>query len=232
MDTSFLIALDFVTDKWAACSRQEVLKRLSALGIKELYLPTLTTTKPDHQPHVPILAPPPQVLKTRKRVIVVINDSLNQDLGILAYRQLQRELGLNAGSVVDFAKELTQRSNHAAESLDIFRDGAEIENQARDTPGLIVTNTGQLLYSHQFDRAMTVRSWSAMARKSIYHDPVRIHDIENKVQGNRSPTEHIKFVFDHVIQNPDFVSPDAELYVITIEDGAENFLQILEHECK
>jgi hypothetical protein len=91
-----------------ACSRAEVIERLSKLGIRQLHLPQLSMTKPNG-PHIPILTPPLDVLKARKRVVVIVNDTL-QDLGILAYRQLQRTLGLNGGSVVNFAKELINRS--------------------------------------------------------------------------------------------------------------------------
>ncbi|RYF41242.1 MAG: hypothetical protein EOO38_20935, partial [Cytophagaceae bacterium] len=62
------------------CSRQETDKRLLALGIGRIYLPGFTTTKPAG-PHVPILAPSPDVLKIRKRIIVIVNDAI-QDLGI------------------------------------------------------------------------------------------------------------------------------------------------------
>lgn len=76
---------------------------MSSLGLKELYLPTLSNDKPEG-PHIPILAPVASVLKTRKRVIIIINDDTFQDLGILAYRELQREGGVNGGSVINFTK--------------------------------------------------------------------------------------------------------------------------------
>ncbi|KAF2184820.1 hypothetical protein K469DRAFT_750686 [Zopfia rhizophila CBS 207.26] len=207
------------------CQRNEVDARLAALGIGKLYLPTFTTTRPKALPHIPILAPPADVLKTRKRVIVLINDIL-QDLGILAYWQLQRELGLNGGSVINFTKEIIHRSTEQKDG-NLFHDRARIDEKAKGTPGLIVMNNGQRFYSHKFNKPMTLRSWNAQPRKSLCHDVIKLHEMENKVEGHRTPEEHIKYVFDHVIKNPEFVAPDAEIYVIAIENGAETFLNIL-----
>jgi hypothetical protein len=204
---------------------------LSALGINRIYLPDFTTTKPTG-PHVPILAPSPEILKTRKRIIVLVNDAI-QDLGILAYRQLQRELGLNGASIVNFVKELVRRSatgDDAAKYQNIFDDGFGLED-CDDTPALVVLNTAQLLYSHKHNKALTMRSWSAMPRKSIAHDMIRIHDEENRIPGHRSPQEHIKSVFDNVLCNPDRVAPGADLYLIAIEGGTEHMLKVLGEDC-
>jgi len=181
---------------------------------------------------VPILAPAPEILKTRKRIIVLVNDAI-QDIGILAYRQLQRDLGVNGGSVVDFVKKIIQRSatGDATEKYqNIFDDGFKLENH-NDTPALVVLNTAQLLYSHKHNKALTMRSWSAMPRKSIAHDMIKIHDVENRVQGHRDPKEHIKSVFDDVLHNPSRVASDAQIYLIAIENGTENMLKILEEDC-
>ena len=198
-----------------------MLDRLSKLGIIQLYLPGLSTMKPSG-PHIPILAPPLDVLKRRKRVVVIINDAL-QDLGILAYRQLQRELGIDGGSVVNFAKELGRVQDNS--------EGAA-GNGVHEAPGLIVMNTGQLLYSYKYNRAMTMRSWYALRRKSIAHNAIRIHDQENYVEGHRNATEHIKSVFDQLLCNPDRVAPEAEVYVVAIEGGAEKTLEVFKDDCK
>jgi hypothetical protein len=206
-------------------------KRLSALGINRIYLPDFTTTKPN-APHVPILSPSPEILKTRKRIIVLVNDAIHQDIGILAYRQLQRELGLNGASVIDFVKELIKRSatgDTAEKYENIFDDGSKVEDE-NDTPALVVLNTAQLLYSHKYNKTMTMSSWSAMPRKSVAHAMIRIHE-ENRVPGHRNPKDHVKWVFDNVICNPDRVAPNAEVYVVAIEGGTEIILNILEEDC-
>ena len=184
-------------------------------------------------PHVPILSPPPDLLKSRKRILVIVNDTL-QDLGILAYRQLQRELGINGGSVVNFVKEIIKRSapnNTADKDADIFRDGFKLEDDST-TPALVVLNTGQLLYSHKYDQAMTLRSWSAMPRRSMVHDMIPINDEENRVPGHRTPEDHIKTVFDQLIYNPERVATDAEVYVIAIEDGTQRILNLIDGNCE
>lgn len=210
-----------------------MLKRLAALGIKELYLPTLSSKKPDG-PHIPILAPNADVLKTRKRVIVVINDDTYQDLGILAYRELQREGGVNGGTIVNFVKGLVSRTRANVdpdlEEL-LAKDGAGIEND-EDVPGVIVLNNSQLLYSHKFNEALSIRAWSALPRKSIAHYPIAVHHVENHVEGHRTSEEHIKTVFDTIIKNPEFVSPEAEVYVVAIENGVEKLINVLEENCK
>ena len=200
--------------------------RVSALGMEKLYLPHLSNTKPDAEPHIPILAPPADILKTRKRVIVLINDTL-QDLGILAYRQLQREFGLNGGSVVNFAKDIISRSTEADSDSDLSKDGVAVEDKTKDTPGLIVMNCGQLLYSHKTNETLSMRSWIAKPRKSICHDVIEVHEKDNRVEGHRDPEEHMKSVFDTVIHNPDFVAVDAEVYVIAIQNGADHLLGLL-----
>ncbi|OAG10510.1 uncharacterized protein CC84DRAFT_1112890 [Paraphaeosphaeria sporulosa] len=213
------------------CQRREVMSRLSALGLKELYLPTLSNNKPKG-PHIPILAPVASVLKTRKRVIVIINDDTYQDLGVLAYRELQREGGVNGGSVINFTKGLVNRAQanmNVPLGEKLAKDGARIEKE-KHIPGLIVFNAGQLLYSHKLNQALSNRSWTALARKSITHDPVKIHEIENRVEGHRTAAEHIKTVFDTVIKNPNFVSPEAEVYVIAIENGVESLLEVLDKD--
>jgi hypothetical protein len=163
---------------------------------------------------------------------VLVNDAL-QDLGILAYRQLQRELGINGGSVVNFAKEMIKRStvdNTAEKDEATFADGFKLDDD-NNTPALMVLNTGQLLYSHKHNQAMTMRSWSAMPRKSVTHDMIRIHEEENRVIGHRTPKEHVKSVFDDIICNADRVAPDAEVYVIAVEDGTETILDLLADNC-
>ncbi|KAH7109072.1 Arb2 domain-containing protein [Dendryphion nanum] len=210
------------------CQRNEVLHRLSNLGIEKLYLPQLTNTQPK-DPHIPILAPPADILKSRKRIVVLINDSL-QDLGILAYRRLQRELGVNGGSVVNFAKEMITRSVELDKELDITKDRAAITDKNKETPSLIVMNCGQPCYSYKENRALSLRSWATLPRKSISHDTVILDPVYNFVPGHRNAKEHIKTVFDQVINNPDFVSPNAEIFVIGIENGAENFLEMLNSE--
>ncbi|XP_014552667.1 hypothetical protein COCVIDRAFT_109654 [Bipolaris victoriae FI3] len=209
-----------------ACQRREVEARLSRLGINRIYLPQYTLEKPNG-PSIPILAPDPETLKTRKQIIVLINDT-QQDLGILSYSQLSRDLGINGGSVINFAKQMIKRScanNTDEQTATIFKDNYELEDKST-APSLLILNTSQLLYSHKHKQAMTLRSWSAMPRKSIAHDMIRIHS-SNSLAGHLTPKDHIKTIFDELLYNPSRIAADAELCIIGIENSTEALLSIL-----
>ncbi|PVI06507.1 hypothetical protein DM02DRAFT_423519 [Periconia macrospinosa] len=207
------------------CMRQLVSERLANLGIHPLYFPELTSTKPQG-PHVPILAPKADILKTRKRVVVLIGDSVFSDLGILAYRELQREGGINGGSIINFVKTLiTHADNDPDLEEQLCKDKAKVPGDEH-IPGLVVMNLAQLLYSHKLNAALTARGWESMPRKSILHEVTAIHEEENRVEGHRTEQQHIKTVFDRVIKNEDYVTPDAEIYVIAIERGASNMIRV------
>ncbi|KAH8726838.1 Arb2 domain-containing protein [Phaeosphaeriaceae sp. PMI808] len=211
------------------CWRQGIEKRLSLLGIDRIYLPEFTKTKPD-RPHIPILSSSPEILKSRKRIIVIINDG-TQDLGILAYRMI-RELGVNGASIAHFVKEVIRRSaanNNSEDFTTIFDDGYQVK-EPNNVPAIVVLNTGQLLYSHKHNKAMTIQSWSAMPRKSAMHEIIKFHEQENRVENHRTATEHVESVFNDILCNPNRISTDAELYVIAIEGGAQNLLDVLEKD--
>ncbi|KAF2751721.1 hypothetical protein M011DRAFT_414524, partial [Sporormia fimetaria CBS 119925] len=210
------------------CQREEVLKRASALGLEKLYLPQLTYTKPVNEASVPILAPPAEVLKQRKRIIVLVQDAL-QDLGILAYRDLQRAAGVNGGSIINFVKQIVERSSDTIDSSALFQDGAGITDKDKETPAFIVMNCGQLLYSYKLDKAMTSRSWVSMPRKSACHEPAVITAM-NHIPGNYDEKEHIAFVIENVIKNKDLVAEDAEVYVVAIQYGAAHLLELLDQD--
>ncbi|EUC41268.1 hypothetical protein COCMIDRAFT_106590 [Bipolaris oryzae ATCC 44560] len=209
-----------------ACQRREVEARLSRLGINRIYLPQYTTEKPN-EPSIPILAPEPETLKTRKQITVLINDS-QQDPGILSYSQLSRDLGINGGSVVNFAKKMIKHSsthNTDDEATIIFKDNYELEDKS-NAPSLLILNTSQLLYSHKHKQAMTLRSWSAMPRKSIAHDMIRIHS-SNSLPGHCTPKEHIKTFFDEILYNTTRIAADAEISIIAIENSTEALVSVL-----
>ncbi|KAK7537221.1 uncharacterized protein J3D65DRAFT_603232 [Phyllosticta citribraziliensis] len=99
-----------------------------------------------------------------------------------------------------------------------------------ETPGLVVLNPGQLLYSHRLDKAMTRQSWNSQPRKTAIH-PVPGYDTEfNTIPGNRTVVEHVKFVFDNIINNPEWVSRDANVYIIGNGNGGDAILDFLDSE--
>lgn len=204
--------------------RKEIRTRLKIIGVGRLYLPQLVGRKPV-APHIPIIATPAKALRTRQRVVIVINDEF-QDLGILSCQALEDEAGLKGGSVVALVEELL----NSARSMSI---GAEEAGTASDgvgenssIPGLIVLNPGQLLYSHSRNEAMSTRAWRARNVASIAHPPV-VMDKTNYVPGNETPEQHVAFVFNEVIANARFVHPDAELYIIGMQARGDLVLAYL-----
>jgi hypothetical protein len=217
--------------------RREVNERLHKLGIDPYYFPGFVATKPAG-PHIPVLAPQPKVLCERKRIFVFVNDS-SQDPQILSYSRLQRDLGVNGGSIVSLAIELVRlnSNNDSDEDSDFAPELRKIPSSIRAknpdlVPGLIVMNTGQSLYSHRRNQAMTWKSWLAQPRQSIISNPVQIHDRENRVTGHRTATEHIRTVFDEVICNRKRVDANAEIYLIASGDALEHVLEVLAGDCK
>lgn len=148
-------------------------------------------------------------MKTKQRIIVVLNDH-KQDLGIWDYRCLSN-YGIDAGSCVNLAK--------------LLQDGAK--ESGTEAPGLIISNAGQLTYSHKYHRAMTIQSWQAMPRSSLFCPVVHEHPIHNAAEGNRDKTEHAEFIFENILKNSAWARQDAEIYIIGILNGGEVALKYL-----
>ncbi|KAH7057136.1 Arb2 domain-containing protein [Macrophomina phaseolina] len=94
-------------------------------------------------------------------------------------------------------------------------------------PGLIVLNPGQLLYSYRLDKAMTKQSWNSQSRKSGIHPIPTVHPAFNKIDGNRTVEEHVQTTFAKIINNPAWVSPKANIYVVGIGNGGDAVLKVL-----
>jgi hypothetical protein len=176
-------------------------------GVPALYLPQLTTAKPD-EPSVPILTTRQEDLRTKKDVVVIVNDHM-QDLGVWAYRRIC-DSGFDAGSCTGTIRALKLR-HHSADS----------------EPGLVILNPGQYYYSHKEKRALTHGSWEALPRKSLFHPTLKADATHNLVPGSRNRHEHIATVFEKVMHNEAFVSKDANLYIIGICEGGNSVLSYL-----
>jgi len=190
-----------------SCIRREVAKRSLAQGVGVLYLPQMTASDPK-APSVPIFLTPPHQLKQKKRVFVIVNGA-RQDLGQWAYRTTFGE-GIVAGSCVSLLQELRERED----------------------VGMIIANSGQLLYSHKFNQAMTDRSWNARPRTSAVHPVVYADAKHNHVPDNEDVEAHFKFILDNLALNEEYVDKDAEVYVIGIESGGDAALKVLDTHCK
>lgn len=99
-------------------------------------------------------------------------------------------------------------------------------------PGLVVLNPGQLLYSHRMDKALTKQSWDSQPLESGIHPIRRIHPDFNKIEGHRTVDEHVKSSFENIVNNPEWVAPDANIYVVGIGNGGDVVLRVLNKQCK
>ncbi|MCJ1423004.1 hypothetical protein MMC29_000885, partial [Sticta canariensis] len=181
------------------CIRQLLQTRfLSSLSLTRL---PLTASPLD--PHVPILTS--TNLPTATRTILFFGEEY-QDLGIFAYRIIG-QISNAAGSALDFVSAIQSFKNN---------------------PGIIIANTGQLIWYRRGGRAVTHTSWSALPRKSGVADPMRIHPVKNRVPGNENMAAHVKYVFEEVVVK--MVNPSAKLDIIGVGDGASEVVAYLQTE--
>jgi hypothetical protein len=190
-----------------ACIGEEINKRMAKLDMPALYLPQMTIEKPVTN-HVPIYANSKDRLKSKSRVIVVVNGQ-NQEFGCWSFRTIFGEPGIEGGSSVSLAREIL----------------------GKDDAGLIILNPSQLIYSHSMNRSLSLSSWRDRHRKSAAHPQHGIDDVQNRVPGNESPRNHIRYVFEKVLSNPEFVNPEAKIDVIGLLDGANDMLEFLNTNC-
>jgi hypothetical protein len=183
---------------------------MEQFGVPALYLPQMTTTKPDDdEPAAPIFTTRQADLSAKKNVIIIINDHM-QDLGVWAYRKICDD-SFDAGSCTGTIKALKLR-HHSVESSE---------------PGLVILNPGQYYYSHRERRSLTHESWEALPKKSLFHPTVKADGTHNLVAGSHDMQEHITTVFEKVVNNEQFVRRDADLYIVGIGDGANGVLAYL-----
>ena len=188
---------------------------MTALGCPPLYLPQKTTSKPNgNEPHLSIYCTPREILREKKDVIVIINNS-GTDLGVLSYRHLLRSGGIDGGSCISLAKSLRAGTSGFSRP------------SSASAPGLVVLNPGQLVYSHARRTAQTHTSWLAQRRPSAAHPPPRIHARHNAVPEHGSAREHVRSVVAGLLRCTAFVAADARFYVVGVADGARDALHVL-----
>ncbi|EZF10233.1 hypothetical protein H112_08443 [Trichophyton rubrum D6] len=173
------------------CIRNIVLSRLHDQGLETLRLPL--GAKANEQ-HVPILVSP--TFKTDERIIAVFGEPV-QDLGIWAYRIIGHET-INSGSAVDF-------------SAAVLREKGE-----SPTPGLILTNPGQLVWHCAGEKAISLPSWLALPRKHAVEPPMKM-TVRNKIPGHETWQDHVTYVFDEVLGK---LAPDAKIDIIGLAEGS------------
>ncbi|KAF1809969.1 hypothetical protein P152DRAFT_144656 [Eremomyces bilateralis CBS 781.70] len=259
----------YITDIWRwnevqreamhKCIRLEVERRLLGLCIRKLYMYPFdankipSVEKPDG-PHVAIYATDPEKLRLKKRVLILVNDQL-QDFGVLAYRILCGEGGINKGSVAGVVQELIRRSKQfyckkdgKSKAGEIFDEtepdpidsangekpgGTKTATAADEDdgiPGIVILNPGGRLYSFQMKENMSQQSWMARRRSSAVHPAHNIDEEYNLVEGHKTVQDHISSVFKQVVADPTFVANGAEVYVVGLYDGADILMDFLKEE--
>ncbi len=248
-----------------------LLQRFQAeAGLAIVRLPLGT---PPGKPHVPILvsssSPSPRgpLLARKKRIVLVVNEAV-QDLGVFAYRIVGGEGkgAISRGSALELAKLLpeyraaaatataTATAPNSPDASDTAATAAIAANNDNDddnvdddeTPGLVVTNPGQLLWWRGGQEAVTFRTWGSLPRATAVHGPMRIDEARNRVSGQRSAAEHLRYVFEEVLggggsasssedgksgKGGVAVAPDARIYVIAVADGAGDAVAYLNENC-
>ncbi|KAL9129616.1 MAG: hypothetical protein Q9217_001972 [Psora testacea] len=183
----------------SVCIRANVAPRFASLGLETTRLP-LTAGPSD--PHIPILVS--SNISTAKRVLLYFGES-NQDLGIFAYRLIGKE-SIAAGSALNFVSDTL--------GGDFGKDTA-----------LVIANLGQLVWWRRGKKAMTMTSWNALPRKNAVSGGPRFDPIKNRVQGHENVVEHVKRVFEFVLEK---AREHAEIDIIGLGEGAEGAVTYLD----
>ncbi|KAI4088046.1 MAG: hypothetical protein LQ348_000586 [Seirophora lacunosa] len=173
-----------------ACVRQNIQSRLLSTKLDLTLLP-LGATAAD--PHVQIYTS--TNISTCTRLVVYVGESW-QDLGVLAYRTISQE-SIASGSVIDLVRSV---------------------QECPDNPGIIIANTGQLLWYRGGHRAVTQTTWAALPRQTAVSPQMEIDEVKNRVPGCKNATEHVAYIFDEVI--PKMAMEDVKIDVIGMGDGA------------
>lgn len=181
--------------------------------------------------HVPIFATTD--LPRRSRVVIVIGES-TQDLGVLAYRVVGGRGGIDAGSIVGFAKSLQAKHHESVELLKHRQHRQKLSgnknaavNADTPPPGLVLANTGQLWWWPDGRRALNQWSRDAVPMPTAVQWGHKTLE-ENCVPGNRTVAEHVGYLFGQFL--PKVLSPDARIDIVAVGDGCDAVQAFLDQE--
>lgn len=126
--------------------------------------------------------------------------------------------------------QLSQSQQKLSDLAALFRTGsarAAYDATARnDIPGIIVLNSGQLVYSHQLKKNVSEKGFLAQPRKDALEEQAAIDDKWNRVPGHKNPQEHVNTMLERVI--PKLTNSGVRIWLIGVSDGAENLIQYMD----
>ncbi|KAF2214295.1 hypothetical protein CERZMDRAFT_95571 [Cercospora zeae-maydis SCOH1-5] len=216
------------------CLRKEIAAELKEKhGIAELFVAgangaEISSSRPDG-PNLSLLTTQVSELVHKRDIIIVIGES-DQDCGVWAWRIVQRGGGMNGGSLTGLAGKVMEQveasTGGGVACLTPDKDMQSNEQKAK-APGIIVLNPGQLLYSHDLGRCLTVASWQSRPRPTAISGPFKIEPKHNFIPGHENPHKHVKTVFQRIL--PQIISEKARLHVIAIGDGTTATIDAIDH---
>ncbi|CAK3792546.1 Hypothetical predicted protein [Lecanosticta acicola] len=194
-------------------------------------------------PHVTILCTEVSQLRKKRDIVVVIGDSgggssgssssSGQDAGIWAWRVVTGEGGTEEGTALGLAAKIaaygqSRRTDDFDKYQEIEKGMAKLPIQDEDTtPGLIILNPGQLLYSWYENKAMTQQTWRNRASPEGISEGYEIDPKHNLVSGHQDNRKHIVTMLEHVI--PYMVNDEARVNIMAVGDSCSHVVDHLDH---
>jgi hypothetical protein len=147
-------------------------------------------------------------LEIAKRIIVVCGDE-TEDMGIFSYLDTLEE-GLFFGTLLGLVMCLTKGS--------LLGDMA-----------LVVLNPAQRFWNPQTELAESLETFRLRDAPSLI-TPVRDPTRRNEIPGNRTPYEHIEYVFEHILVP--LMRGNTKIDVLGIAEGGFAMYQFLKDNCE
>lgn len=160
------------------------------------------------EPHVPIFVS--ANIGSASRVVLIFGETC-QELGVLAHRVIGGAGGVDKGSLVSVVRALQGQR-------------ASADDDDASAPGIILANTGELLWSPAVRRALTRTGFDGVPMPSAVHAGMHYDAAEHRVPGHATARDHVRYVFETVV--PAFCNAAARFDLLGVGDGVN---AVLEH---
>ncbi|KAM3421992.1 hypothetical protein BST61_g2369 [Cercospora zeina] len=216
------------------CLRKEIAAELKEKhGITELFVTgangaEIASSRPNG-PHLSLLTTQVSELAHKRDIIIIIGESM-QDCGVWAWRVVQRDGGMDGGSLTGLAgKVMKQVEESTGGGVARLPPDEDVRSNEQNTkaPGIVVLNPGQLLYSHDLGRGLTLASWQSRSRPTAISGPCKIEPKYNSIPGHENPRKHVETVLQQIL--PQITAEKARLHIIAIGDGTAATVDAIDH---